>query len=106
MTIVYQGFGVALTLAPQTIASMPSGTKTSNVVHVQVTNRDSEFQRNLGFWLEIVGVRNTTIVDNVECPFGEVLQFSGLTLNPGESLRGYADTNALLHVNVSTGEQR
>lgn len=106
MSIIYTGAGVALTPVPQTLATVASGTKSANVVHVQVTNLDYDFMRTLYFWMRIIGGRNLVIVENADVPYGQALQFSGISLAVGESLQAYSDTSGLVVCNVSLGEQK
>lgn len=107
MTIVYTGNGVALTNTGQVLHTVPgSGVKSSQSLHVQVSNIDTAYQRTLEFWLQITGGRNLVVAEAIGVDYGTAVQFTGLVLNPGESLQGYAETNGLLIVNVSVGEQR
>lgn len=106
MSINYKGQSLLLTVASQTLATPTSGAKSSNIVHVQVANLDREFRRTLSFWLQKAGTPDVVIAEDVGIEFGTTLQFSGISLSPGESLKGWAETNGLLSITISQGEQR
>jgi hypothetical protein len=106
MTINYQGTTTELNITPAALAEVPSNAKSSMVVHVQVTSLDAYFRRELNFWLSISGGRNNVIAAGVPVQYGETPEFSGISLNPGETLNGYADTNGLLVITTSVGVQQ
>lgn len=106
MSIKYKGEGKLLTTIPQVIAEAEPGTKSTNAVHIHVTNADAAFRRTLQMWMQVIGGRNIMIAEALEVEYGTSPQFSGITLNPGEKIQAWAETTGLLSVAISTGEQR
>lgn len=106
MSIIYKGDGKLLTTVPQVIAEAVTGTKSTNAVHIQITNADALYRRTLVMWMQIIGGRNQMIAEALEIEYGAAPQFSGVTLNPGEKIQAWAETNGLLSATISTGEQR
>lgn len=107
MTISYVGAGLSLTPAHLVLATASMNAKSTNIVHVQLTNLDSLFMRRLEFYLSIGGMsRNYVVAEAIGIDYGTMLEFSGISLMPGESLYGYSETVGLITCTVSTGEQK